>query len=178
MEEIAEVYARSLFEVASGQERLEDVRDQIGQFADALDGERELAIFFFSPYFSSHEKKDGLRRAVEGADEIVTNFLELLIDKHRMPAIFRIRRRLDVLWERENKVLPVQITSATQLDEETVERIGDRIGQETGQRVELTAQVEPAILGGIVLRVGNQILDASIRARLDRLRRQVARGAA
>ncbi|MDQ3607304.1 MAG: ATP synthase F1 subunit delta [Actinomycetota bacterium] len=178
MEEIAEVYARSLFEVASGQERLEEVRDQIGQFADALDGERELAIFFFSPYFASQEKKDGLHRAVEGADEIVANFLELLIDKHRMPAIFRIRRRLDVLWERENKVLPVQITSATELDEETVKRIGDRIGQETGQRVELTAQVEPAILGGVVLRVGNQILDASIRARLDRLRRQVARGAA
>lgn len=178
MEEIAEVYARSLFEVASGQDRLDEVRDQIGQFADALDGERELAIFFFSPYFSSQEKKDGLHRAVEGADEIVANFLELLIDKHRMPAIFRIRRRLDVLWERENKVLPVQITSATQLDEETVKRIGDRIGQETGRHVALTAQVEPAILGGIVLRVGNQILDASIRARLDRLRRQVARGAA
>ncbi len=178
MEEIAAVYARSLFEVASGQERLEEVRDQIGQFADALDGERELAIFFFSPYFSSQEKKDGLARAVLEADEIVVNFLELLIDKHRMPTIFRIRRRLDVLWERENKVLPVQVTSATELDEETVKRIGDRIGQETGQHVELTAQVEPAILGGIVLRVGNQILDASIRARLDRLRRQVARGAA
>jgi len=178
MEEIAEVYARSLFEVASGQGRLDEVRDQIGQFADALDGERGLAIFFFSPYFSSQEKKDGLHRAVEGADEIVANFLELLIDKHRMPAIFRIRRRLDVLWERENKVLPVQITSATQLDEETVKRIGDRIVQETGRHVALTAQVEPAILGGIVLRVGNQILDASIRARLDRLRRQVARGAA
>jgi len=178
MEELAEVYARSLFEVAVGQERLEEVRDQIGQFADALEGERELAIFFFSPYFSSQEKKDGLHRAVEGADEIVANFLELLIDKHRMPVIFAIRRRLDVLWERENKVLPVQITSATQLDEQTVKRIGDRIGQETGRHVELTAQVEPAILGGIVLRVGNQILDASIRARLDRLRRQVARGAA
>ncbi len=178
MEEIAEVYARSLFEVANGQGKLDDVREQLGQLADALNAERELAVFFFSPYFSGQEKKDGLGRAVEGADEIVTNFLELLIDKHRMPAIFRIRRRLDVLWEHENEVLPVQITSATQLDEETVKRIGDRIGQETGQHVELTAQVEPAILGGIVLRVGNQILDASIRARLDRLRRQVARGAA
>ena len=177
MQEIAEVYARSLFEVASGQGRLDEVREQIGEFADALQSERELAIFFFSPYFSSQEKKDGLSRAVTGADEIVANFLELLIDKHRMPAIFRIRRELDELWERENKVLPVQITSATQLDEETVKRIGDRIGQETGQHIELTAQVEPAILGGIVLRVGNQILDASIRTRLDRLRRQVARGA-
>ncbi len=177
MQEIAEVYARSLFEVAKGQDRLDEVREQIGEFADALQSERELAIFFFSPYFSSQEKKDGLSRAVTGADEIVANFLELLIDKHRMPAIFRIRRELDELWERENQVLPVQITSATQLDEETVKRIGDRIGQETGQHIELTAHVEPAILGGIVLRVGNQILDASIRARLDRLRRQVARGA-
>ncbi len=177
MQEIAEVYARSLFEVASGQGRLDEVREQIGEFADALESERELAIFFFSPYFSSQEKKDGLSRAVTGADEIVANFLELLIDEHRMPAIFRIRRELDELWERENKVLPVQITSATQLDEETVKRLGDRIGQETGQHIELTAQVEPAILGGIVLRVGNQILDASIRARLDRLRRQVAGGA-
>ena len=178
MEEIAEVYARSLFEVANGQGTFDDVREQLGQFADALDAERELAIFFFSPFFSSQEKKDGLERAVEGADETVVHFLELLIDKHRMPAIFRIRRRLDVLWERENKVLPVQVTSATQLEEETVKRIGERIGQETGRHVELTAEVEPAILGGIVLRVGNQILDASIRARLDRLRRQVARGAA
>lgn len=178
MQEIADVYARSLFEVASEHGRLDAVREQLGQFADALDSERELAMFFFSPYFSTQEKKEGLGRAVEGADEALVNFLELLIDKHRMSAIFRIRRRLDGLWEDANKVLPVQITSATELDEETVRRVGERIGRETGQHVELTAQVEPAILGGIVLRVGNQIVDASIRARLDRLRRQVARGAA
>ena len=178
MEEIAEVYARSLFEVAREQGKLDAVREQLGQFADALDAERELATFFFSPYFSTQEKADALERVLVDADETVVNFLGLLIERHRMPAVFRVRRRLDALWEHENRVLPVHITSATQLDEETVKRIGDRIGEETGQRIELTAQVEPAILGGIVLRVGNQILDASIRARLDRLRRQVARGAA
>ena len=59
-----------------------------------------------------------------------------------------------------------------------VRQLGDRIGQQTGQRVELTADVQPDILGGIVLRVGNQILDASIRNRLEHLRRQVAKGAA
>jgi len=176
MEEIAEVYARSLFEVAQEQGKLDTVREQLGEFADALDAERELAMFFFSPYFSTQEKADGLERALVDADETIVNFLGLLIEKHRMPTVFRVRRRFDALWEAEHRVLPVQITSATELDEETVKRIGDRIGEETGQRIELTAQVEPAILGGIVLRVGNQILDASIRARLDRLRRQVARG--
>ena len=178
MEEIAEVYARSLFEVAREQGKLDAVREQLGEFADALDAQRDLAVFFFSPYFTTQEKADGLGRVLVDADETVVNFLRLLIERHRMPAVFRVRRRLDALWERENRVLPVQITSATQLDEETVKRIGDRIGEETGQRIELTARVEPAIVGGIVLRVGNQILDASIRARLDRLRRQVARGAA
>ena len=178
MEEIAQVYARSLFEVATERDQLDDVRDQIGQFADALHDSRELQTFFFSPYFSTQEKLDGLERVVSDADETVLNFLKLLIEKHRMPVLFRIRRVLDRLWERENKVLPVEITSATELDEQTVQGIGKRIGDQTGQRVELTAKVEPDILGGIVLRVGNQILDASIRNRLERLRRQVAKGAA
>jgi F-type H+-transporting ATPase subunit delta len=178
MEEIAEVYARSLFEVAREQDKLDVVREQLGAFADALSEDRELSVFFFSPYFSTQEKRDGLDRVLVDADETVVNFLELLVEKHRMPVVFRIRRVYDRLWERENKVLPVEITSAVALDEQTVKGIGDRIGQETGQRVELTARVAPEILGGVVLRVGNQILDASIRNRLERLRRQVARGTA
>jgi F-type H+-transporting ATPase subunit delta len=178
MEEIAEVYARSLFEVASEHDKLDVVREQLGAFADALTDDRELSVFFFSPYFSTQEKQDGLRRVVVDADETVLNFLELLIEKHRMPVLFRIRREYDAMWERANKVLPVEITSAVELDEQTVKGIGDRIGQETGQRIELTARVQPEILGGVVLRVGNQILDASIRNRLERLRRQVARGTA
>ncbi len=178
MEEIAEVYARSLFEVAQEHDKLDVVREQLGEFADVLAKDRELSVIFFSPYFSTLEKQEGLGRVVVDADETIVNFLELLIEKHRMPVVFRIRRVYDRLWERENKVLPVEITSAVELDEQTVKGIGDRIGKETGQHVELTARVEPDILGGIVLRVGNQILDASIRNRLERLRRQVARGAA
>jgi F-type H+-transporting ATPase subunit delta len=178
MEEIAEVYARSLFEVADEHDKLDVVREQLGAFSDALREDRELSVFFFSPYFSTEEKRDGLTRVLVDADESVVNFLELLIEKHRMPVLFRIRREYDTMWERENKVLPVEITSAIELDEQTVKGIGDRIGEETGQRVELTAHVQPEILGGVVLRVGNQILDASIRNRLERLRRQVARGTA
>jgi F-type H+-transporting ATPase subunit delta len=177
MEEIAEVYGRSLFAVAKEQDKLDVIREQVGQFADALQENRDLAVFFFSPYFSTPEKKDGLEKAIEGADETLINFLELLIEKHRMPAIFRIRRYFDGLWEQENKILPVQISTATELDDAIVKQIGDRIAKDTGQRIELTTDVNPDILGGIVLRVGNSILDASIRNRLDNLRKHVARGA-
>ena len=175
MEEIASVYARSLFEVAQEQKKLDKVRDQLGEFTDALDETRELQVFFFSPYFSTPEKKDGLKKTVSGTEDILENFLELLIEKHRMPVIFRVRREFDRLWEQENKLLPVEVTSAIELDPKTVKQIGDRIGEQTGQKVELSAKVEPDILGGIVVRVGNSIIDASIRARLEQLRKQVAK---
>jgi ATP synthase F1 delta subunit len=176
VEEIARVYARSLFEVARDQDKLDELREQLGAFADAVESDRGLTTFFFSPYFSADEKKDGLHKAVEGAEPILMNFLELLLEKHRMPAIYRIRREYDGLWREERKLLPVQVTSAVALDEEVVKSLGDRISQQTGRHVDLTAKVEPDILGGIVLRVGNSILDASIRNRLEQLRRQVARG--
>jgi F-type H+-transporting ATPase subunit delta len=175
MEEIAAVYARSLFEVAQEQNKLDVVREQLGQFADTLNDNRELQVFFFSPYFSTVEKQDGLDRAVSDAEPILVNFLKLLIENHRSPVIFRVRRVVDELWLKENKLLPVQVTSAVELDQATVREIGDRIAEQTGQRVELSASVEPDILGGLVVRVGNSILDASIRNRLEQLRKQVAR---
>jgi ATP synthase F1 delta subunit len=175
MEELAVVYGRSLFEAAQDQDKLDVVREQLGQFADALSEDRELQVFFFSPYFATQEKADGLHRAVDGAEPIFMNFLELLLENHRMPVLFRIRREYDRLWEDFNKRLPVAVTSAVQLSEETVKHIGDRIAEQTGRKIDLSSTVEPDILGGIVVRVGNQVLDASIRNRLESLRKQVVR---
>jgi F-type H+-transporting ATPase subunit delta len=97
MEEIAEVYARALFEAARDDAVLDRVHDELGQFADALDEDRSLQVFLFSPYFSSEEKKDGIRRIVSDADERLLNFLELLAERHRMPVLFRIRRIFESL---------------------------------------------------------------------------------
>jgi F-type H+-transporting ATPase subunit delta len=175
VEEIAQVYARSLFEVASERGVLDTVKEQLGQFADVLNANREVAIFFFSPYFSTEEKKEGLHRAVVDAEPVFMNFLEALVERHRMPVIFRIRTEYERMWDKANQRLPVQVTSAVDLDEATIRSIGDRIGQQTGEKIELTSIVDPDILGGIVLRVGNFILDASIRNRLNQLRKQAAR---
>jgi ATP synthase F1 delta subunit len=111
MEEIARVYADALFEVAVETDKLDAVRDQLAQFADAVGENRDLQVFLFSPYFSSAEKRDGIHRAVSAADPQLINFLELLIEKHRMPVIFRIRQRFDELWARKNRQLEVTARS-------------------------------------------------------------------
>ncbi len=177
MQEAARVYAEALFDVAKDKGKLDAVRDELGQFVDAVDGNRELQVFFFSPYFSSAEKVGGLKRAVSGADAELLNFLELLIEKQRMPEIFRIRRQLDELWKQENRRIDVTVTSAVTLEPAVVEKVGEEIERQTGQKVDLSSRVDAEILGGIVLQVGNKVLDASIRSRLEKLRKSVAQAA-
>jgi F-type H+-transporting ATPase subunit delta len=174
VEEIAQVYARSLFEVAEELGLLDVIREQLSQFADAINEHRELATFFFSPYFSTEEKKQALGRLIEGAEPTFMSFLEALIERHRMPAIFRIRARYDALWDDANKLLAVEVTSAVELGEETVQAIAERVREQTGRKIELSSNVDSGILGGIVLRVGDFILDASIRNRLNQLRKELA----
>ena len=177
MEEIAEVYSRALFEVGKDSDVLDRVHDELGQFADALAEDRNLQVFFFSPYFSSEEKKEGVTRIVTDADQRLVNFLQLLAERHRVPALFRIRRSFDSMWAEENKLLPVTVTSAVELDESLVQDIGRSIEEQTGRRVDLSSNVDADVLGGLMVRVGNMVLDATVRNRLEQLRKQVARAA-
>ncbi len=177
MEEIAEVYARALFEAAKEAGALDRVHEELDEFADALSKDTNLQMYFFSPYFSSEEKVQGVERLISDADEHTVNFLKLLAERHRMPVLFRIRRVFDSLWAEENKLLPVSVTSAVELDDGLVQDIGKRIEEQTGKRVDLSSTVDPDVLGGLVVRVGNMVLDASVRNRLEQLRKQVTKAA-
>lgn len=177
MEALARVYAESLFGVAKDKGDLDVVRDQLNELVDALESSKDLEVFFFSPYFSSQEKLDGLQRAVEGANPEFLNFLELLIEKHRMPAIYRIAREYEDLWKQENRRLDVTLTSAVELDPAVAEKVGAEVERQTGREVTLTSRVDEKIIGGIVLQVGNMVLDSSIRNNLEKLRQSVARAA-
>ena len=177
MPEAARVYAEALFDVAREKGKLDSIGADLDQFADAVAEDRDLQVFLFSPHFSSAEKIEGLKKAVSGAEPELINFLELLLEKGRMPVIYRIHRQYETLWNKENKRLGVTVTSAVELDPEVTKRIGAEIEEQTGNTVELTSRVDPDILGGLVLQVGNMVLDTSIRNRLEKLRKSVASAA-
>jgi F-type H+-transporting ATPase subunit delta len=177
MQDAAHAYAAALFEVGKEKGKVDALREQLGQFAVALDANHDLQVFFFSPYFSSKEKIEGAKRAIVGAEPEFLNFLELLIEKGRMPEIFRIRREFEELWKHENRRIDVTVTSAVELDPAVVSKIGEEIQRQTGQEVDLASRVDEDILGGVVLQVGNRVLDASIRSRLEKLRKSVAQAA-
>ena len=175
MEEIAQVYARSLFQVAQEQGKLDVVREELGQVSETLESNHDMRLFFFSPYFSTEEKREGLRTTIQGADPVTMNLLDVLVENHRLPVVPRIRREYERLWRDANDLLPVTVTSAVELDDAVVARIGEEIGRQTGRKVELTRTVDPSIVGGFIVRVGNSILDSSIKNRLENLRKQIVR---
>ena len=177
MEEIARVYAEALFEAARDEDKLDVIHEQLDEFADAVAANRDLQVFLFSPYFSSAEKREGISRAVSGAEPELLNFLELLAEKHRMPAIFRIRDRFDDLWAEANRRLEVIVTSAVELDPKLVANVGAEIERQTNRKIDLRSEVDESILGGLRLRVGNMVLDASLHNQLERLRKEVAQAA-
>jgi F-type H+-transporting ATPase subunit delta len=177
MADAARVYAEALFSAGEDKGKINELQEQLASFADAVEGDRELQVFLFSPYLSSQDKKEGLGRAVTGAEPEFSNFLELLVEKGRMPDVFRIRREYEELWKKANRRLDVTVTSAIELDPSVVGKIGEEVERQTGEKVELSSEVDDGILGGIVLRVGNMVLDASIRTRLEKLRKSVASAA-
>ena len=146
MEEIATVYARSLFEVAQEQDKLDEVREQLGAVRRrARTTTASCRSSSSRPTSPPQEKKDGLERAVAGADAVVLNFLELLIEKHRMPAIFRIRARATTrCGRRRTSSCPVQVTSRGRARRgDGASRSATAIGEQTGRKVELSSQRRP-----------------------------------
>jgi ATP synthase F1 delta subunit len=174
MEEIARVYAQALFEAARDTDQLDEIHDQLDEFADAMQESNDMRVFFFSPYFSSTEKREAIKAAISGASDELVNFLELLVEKHRMPAIFQIRDRFDDLWAEAKGRLEVKLTSAVELDSDVVEKVRGEVERQTDREIDMTSEIDPEILGGLVLQVGNKVLDASVRSKLDRLRKEVA----
>jgi F-type H+-transporting ATPase subunit delta len=108
-----------------------------------------------------------------GADELVRNFLRLTADKGRIGEIEEIARAFERLVAAEERRLDVELTTAFELSDEEAGQIIRQIEEASGRRVDATRQVDPALIGGLVLQAGSLRLDASVRGRLERLRREL-----
>ena len=170
----ARLYARSLFEAAKEQNRLEEVLAELGDFVAALEAVPELRNLLTNPQLDPAERTAALDEILRGADELIRNFLRLLSEKGRTAQIDEIHRELEELVAAKQKRLNVELTTAYELSEDEAAAILNKIEQSSGRSVEATRKVDPALIGGIILQVGSHRLDASVRGRLERLRRSLA----
>ena len=171
------IYARALFQAAQDKGRLELVHSQVQQLRDAVESVDELRALLSNPEIESSTKADVLARIAKGADDEVVNFLRLIAEKGRAGELPQIVDELDALVAAEQRILDVELTTATELSETEFGRILGRIESASGRKVQATRKVDPNLIGGIVLQAGSMRLDASVRGRLERLRHDLTRSA-
>jgi len=171
------IYARALFQAAQDKGRLELVHSQVQQLRDAVESVDELRALLSNPEIESSTKADVLARIAKGADDEVVNFLRLIAEKGRAGELPQIVDELDALVAAEQRILDVELTTATELSETEFGRILGRIESASGRKVQATRKVDPDLIGGIVLQAGSMRLDASVRGRLERLRHDLTRSA-
>jgi F-type H+-transporting ATPase subunit delta len=143
---------------------------QVQQLREAVNSHDELRALLQNPEIESDAKADLLARLAQGADQEVINFLRLLAEKGRAGELAEIVDELDTLVAAEERILDVELTTATELSDADFDRILGSIEEASGRKVQATRKVDTDLIGGIVLQAGSMRLDASVRGRLDRLR--------
>jgi len=168
------MYARALFEAAQDEGKLATVAEELHDLGVAVGEVPELQAVLTNPELDHAVKVAVLEDVLGDADELVRNFVRLLVEKGRGGELVEIARELDALAASEQQVLAVELTTAYELSDEEFDSIVRQIEQASGRTVQAGRSVDPDLIGGLVLQAGSMRLDASVRGRLERLRHELA----
>jgi F-type H+-transporting ATPase subunit delta len=167
------IYAQALLDAAHEQDSLPVVRDEFAQFAAALRESDELAALLRNPQVDSRAKGDVLDAVLAGADEAFRNFVHLLVDKNRIGQVLEIYDEWERLLAAEERILEVELTTAVELSDKEAAEIVAQIEAAAGRKVEASRNVDPDLIGGLILQAGSRRVDASVRGRLNDLREEL-----
>ena len=173
-EQVARVYAQALFDAAREAGVVEPVRRELGDFVAAVAASAALRNVLSDPQIETSAKSRVLAEVTRGGQPLLTSALQLMLDRGRLAALPELGQAYDALAIVEEGVVEVEVVSAAELSPDTENKIAARIQEATGRRVELARRVDPSILGGLVLRIGDVIVDGSVKARIRQLRRRLA----
>lgn len=169
--ELTDPYAKALMSIAQDSNLTDQVGEEADRILELLDSSKELTQFLASPIVSPESKKEVLRQVT--ADQVspfVTNFLMIVVERGRIMYLDGILRQYKTLLRELNQTVLADVTAAVDLTDEQKEAIRQRVREMTGARqVDLSIQMDPALLGGLIIKVGSQVIDASLRGQIRRI---------
>ncbi len=175
---IARRYAKALILIGKEDGHFEKYRNELNEFVALLDRERQLENAICNPLYISKNRRNVLQLVLEKANlsRAVTSFLLLLFDKGRIQFLRDIRTHYNIMADELKGIVRAQLTSATVLPDETLDKIRTALSKMTGKQVLLETQHDPSLIGGVVTKIGDLVLDGSIRTQLQNMRESLKRG--
>lgn len=169
--EVVEPYAEALMSLADSQNLVEQFGNQAKELLAVLKESQELRQFLGSPVIKIDDKKAVLRRITgEGLHQYMVNFLQLLIDKKRTAFLTGILEQFLALVRDRTSTVLAEVSSVTELSNEQREQVKNKVKAMTNANdVEIETTLDPDLIGGVVIKVGSQVLDASLRGQLRRI---------
>ncbi|MCB2188319.1 MAG: F0F1 ATP synthase subunit delta [Deltaproteobacteria bacterium] len=175
---VAKRYARALLEIGKEDGNLEQYGRDVASFAELLTQAPELDFALSNPAFDLDDRKkllgDFLKRLELGA--MVQNFFRLLMDRGRINGARDIAIVYAMLMDEEKGITRAEVVSATQLDEAEVRRLTDALKKVAGRDVQLEVKEDPSLIGGVVAKIGDLVLDGSVKSQLESLKESLRRG--
>jgi F-type H+-transporting ATPase subunit delta len=169
-------YAEAAFEVAMRDDSLVAWRTELDSAAAIAGGDEALSVLA-NPAIPLERRADVVERLLPGTSRPVRNLIQLLLTRGRIEQLPRVAAEFQRLDDDRQGIKHATATSAVELTQDEVRALTERLEQSTGSRIALDVQTDPSLLGGIVVRIGDRLIDGSVRGRLERLRNQLLSGA-
>lgn len=169
--EIIEPYAQALMSIAQSQDLVDRFAEDVALLLDIMSQSDELAQFLSNPFIKSDAKKAVLLQVTQDrVHPMMQNFLKLLVDRGRSLLLVDMCKQYQVLVRQLRQIVLAEITSAVALSDAQSQAVRQKVTELTGaSQVDMEAHIDPEILGGVIIKVGSQVFDASLRGQLRRL---------
>ncbi len=169
--EVAEPYATALMSLAQSKNLTDELGDNVRSLLNALESSEDLQQFLANPVIKAEDKKAVISQIVgDQINPYMQNFLMLLVDRGRILFLDRIGQQYLALLRKLNQVVLAEITSVVELNDGQKDALCQRVKAITnGQDVEIQTQIDPSLIGGVIIKIGSQVIDASLRGQLRRI---------
>lgn len=169
----AKRHAQAVFEIASERNELDKWRSDLDLLADVF-GDDELLPVLENPKVRFEDKAEVVVKNLSGVGEMAMNLAKLLIQKHRVRIMPQLANEYCILMDRQQGIEHAQVTTATTIDSAMEANFKEQLSNITGSKIELETTVDPDIIGGFVARVGDKVIDGSVRNKLQNLKHNIA----
>ncbi len=175
---IARRYAKALLSVGREDGQAETYKEELGGFAKLLEENKELEMAISNPLYDAESRKKVLGAVVErlGPSGVMRSFLLLLFDKGRIQYVKDIYLFYEKLTDELANIVRADLVSAVELPEESIDKIRAALSKKTGKEVRMETRVDPALIGGLVTKIGDLVLDGSVKTQLTSLKESLQRG--
>jgi len=174
---VAETYARALYDAAKGNRELTSVREEIAELATMLAEDARFGALFDNRTIDAGRRARSIRRIFEGtASGTLINFLLVLNDKQRLDEVAGIAVAFDRIDKAERDQVDVEVFTAVRLSREQLDNVAERVGDAIGKKAIVSQQVDESLIGGLKLRIGDKLIDASVASQLRRMARRIVAG--